>query len=1107
MKLKSFYELFGSGTVTGAAALVQQAVSALPSAIIVLLLVALMGHHAWAQSTRAPATEPNFFYSGGKVHTLKPSTHWAGVQLASGSSPTQVITQFSTRGGIARNQAALRYQRQNTVLLPLNTQPQSVRQNLRAQLKKLRGVRRGVRVFDNGNSPYPIVETDEFLIQFRAGVSWQQAASLLRNYGAVLGTPLGHYAPNGYVAHVTDPNRTATGVANALYGQRQVIFSHPNFIWPMQPRFVPNDPLFSQQWNLHNTGQGGGTIGADIKAEQAWDITRGSSSVVIAVIDTGIDIDHEEFKGRVLTGYDAILKNSDPRPKDNGFGDENHGTEVAGLALAAGNNALGISGVAPNCKLLPIRAITNDTTDEDIADAFTFAVDHGAWVINNSWGPVGASGVPQPLPDVIRTSIDYAVTHGRGGKGCVITWAAGNTSQSSELDGFASYPSVIDVAASTNRDGHSFYSDFGPSIDVCAPSSGGTLNVTSTDRMGAVGDDPGNYTGTLAGTSFAAPQVAGTAALVLSLNPSLTYTQVRDVLEHTADKIDTSGGAYDSSGHSNLYGFGRINAYRALLASNTTTPTITLVAPQPSSTISGIYTVRAKTSNDALVKRVDFARRNQNSIASATRTPALHIPDFATMTDTQTLTATGPIEHANIKVNITHASPSDLVVTLIAPDGTKVVLYNHDSLSAFITDTGLSIDQALSLTGKKIAGAWRLQISDTISGDTGTLDTWSLNFTADWVPIASVTAPVNGEWTALWKTGVGTSTLPSVYEVQATAITAGANAVTESRNVTVASNSYKIAGRVANSSNIGLSNVTLTLKSTSTTSSVTRTVLTNAVGDYAFTNIPSGTYTLTPTRTSTFFSPVTKTVTVSTVDLASVNFTGTVDTAAPKITVTRPAVTPNNRYTSLTTAAGTVSDNVGGSGVAQVTGLLYRYANGTTPAGYWNGTAWTTTYNATTNEKLAIGTTTWSLSLPKLVSGNYWFRATAKDRVGNLARSTVIGFTIVAATTTKSVVGQTASSINLSAASASAKTSLIQLSFTGALDAETAANPAAYQVQINGVQVAVGSAAYSTSHNRVTLALPENSLYPGAVIKLSWHDLIDTQGHPLADNAYALTAH
>jgi hypothetical protein len=187
-----------------------------------------------------------------------------------------------------------------------------------------------------------------------------------------------------------------------------------------------------------------------------------------------------------------------------------------------------------------------------MAEAFLWAMNNGADIINCSFGYDG----PWVLPDIVRVAMDKCASDGRRQKGCVIVWAAGNGNELISNDEWASYDKVLAVAASTDQDTRAYYSDFGQEVDVCAPSSGGQNGITTT----AIG----GYTSNFGGTSSAAPLVAGIAGLILSLNPNLTYLEVYDIICKSAEKIDVQNGKYNADGHSDWYGYGRVNAFRAL---------------------------------------------------------------------------------------------------------------------------------------------------------------------------------------------------------------------------------------------------------------------------------------------------------------------------------------------------------------------------------------------------------------------------------------------------------------------------------------------------------------------------------------------------------------
>jgi len=231
------------------------------------------------------------------------------------------------------------------------------------------------------------------------------------------------------------------------------------------------------------------------------------------------------------------------------------------------------------------------TADE--AKMFKWAADNGADVISCSWGPSCGIGEKDLLPDNVAGAIQYCATEGRAKKGIPICWAAGNGDELVSDDGYASNPDVMAIAASTSPDSdgaesHAPYSDHGPEIWVCAPSSGnrrkGDKDIFTVDRRGNAGynvgtetkgDKDGNYTNDFGGTSSAAPFAAGIAALILSVNPRLTSDQVREIIKNTADQIGDRSTYSIQNGrdqlHSDFFGFGRINAIRAVEAAKRST--------------------------------------------------------------------------------------------------------------------------------------------------------------------------------------------------------------------------------------------------------------------------------------------------------------------------------------------------------------------------------------------------------------------------------------------------------------------------------------------------------------------------------------------------------
>ncbi len=324
---------------------------------------------------------------------------------------------------------------------------------------------------------------------------------------------------------------------------------------------TPNDPTYPSQWAHNNTGQaishGGGLVGtpdADTDTPEAWDLGTGSPNLILAILDTGVDLGHPEFAGRVVPGWDFV--NGDADASD----DHGHGTACAGIALAAGNNGQGIAGVAWGVKLMPVKVMAFDGfgSDTDVANGITFAADNGARILSMSIGGFQSS--------VINVALNYAVNT----KGCAAFAAAGN-GDAPFLDYPAAYSTCISVGAlspcnerkkPTSCDGEAWWgSNYGTGLQFMAPG----VRIHTTDIRGAAGLGSDDYVTNFNGTSSATPHAAGIGALVWSKNPSLTSGQMWQKLILSADNLGPAGWDAET-------GYGRLNAYGAVqLAGGVTT--------------------------------------------------------------------------------------------------------------------------------------------------------------------------------------------------------------------------------------------------------------------------------------------------------------------------------------------------------------------------------------------------------------------------------------------------------------------------------------------------------------------------------------------------------
>ena len=330
---------------------------------------------------------------------------------------------------------------------------------------------------------------------------------------------------------------------------------------------TPNDNNFNRQWSHYNDGTfslSNSTTDADIDTDLAWDITKGDPNLIVAILDSGAKLDHPEFSGRIwmntnenqngtdtdsnnyiddTNGWDFVNDDNDPTD------DHGHGTNVTGIALASGNNSIGYAGVNWNSKIMICKILDNNNSGfySWWAEAIYYAVDNGASVINMSVGGNGSS-------TLLENAINYAYDNN-----VPVVVSTGN--QNSVIEYPAKYTNAFAIGSTNPDDTRSvpFFwsatsgSNFGSELDFVAPGNYiyGLSYSSNT-----------NYNSYWGGTSQAAPHVAGLISLLLSVEPSLSVSEIRTILEESSE--DQVGDSNDTSGWDQYYGHGRINAFHAL---------------------------------------------------------------------------------------------------------------------------------------------------------------------------------------------------------------------------------------------------------------------------------------------------------------------------------------------------------------------------------------------------------------------------------------------------------------------------------------------------------------------------------------------------------------
>lgn len=509
--------------------------------------------------------------------------------------------------------------------------------------------------------------------------------------GSAVSTPLSSGVQslgNGTYDVNLAPGVTVTQAIDYYGKLAHVDFAQPDYI--LNASMVPNDTYASAQWALNA-----------ISATTAWNYTTGSARILVAVVDTGVDGTNTDLAPNVVAGYNFV-NNTTNTMDDNG-----HGTAVAGVIGALGNNATGVAGVDWNVQIMPLKFL--DATGQGYLSnavlAVNYAVQAGARIINNSWGGGGYDAA-------MASAIQNAQAHG-----VIVVAAAGNNASNNdsvpEYPASYTYNNVVSVAATDQNNNLASFSNYGANtVDIAAP---GVSIVTTT---------PKNTYTYYSGTSLATPYVSGALALVWSLHPNWTYTQVIADVMNNVDHPAGLNGKVTS---------GLLDVGKAVAAAAPPPPATTTTPPASGN---GVFSSGS----------VNVAFTGTQTVSSS-----INVNQHVTI---GTLTVT---------VNVQNAIDSNLQVTLVSPSGQQLVLFNRrGGTGANLTNTTFSdaspnaiystaapftgtVRPEYKLTGfnnQDAFGTWKLVVTSTATANSGKILSWSLNVTAATSTAAVKTASV-----------------------------------------------------------------------------------------------------------------------------------------------------------------------------------------------------------------------------------------------------------------------------------------------------------------------------------------------------------------------------
>jgi subtilisin-like proprotein convertase family protein len=534
--------------------------------------------------------------------------------------------------------------------------------------------------------------TREVLVRLKSGVS----SKVIAKATGLRITREPEYAP-GMVIFDAVTSEAALAMMDVLRAMPEVESADVLLATQRAKKWIPNDPLFSEQWHHRNTTQLGGALWVDTGITSIWDTFRGAG-VTIGIIDDGVQHTHPDLQGNYNGAIDYDYNSNDNNPTPENLVEDSHGTACAGVAAAIGGNGIGVSGAAPQATIAGFRLIAAPSTDQNEADAFN-AHNQIIQIKSNSWGQPDGNGYGGP-GILARAALEAAVTSGRDGKGVIQVFSAGNglhLADNSNYDGYANSPFVIAVASVNDSGFQSYYSETGANVLISAPSNSGGKNqgIRTTDLVGTGGYNKasgaaGDYASDFGGTSSACPLVSGIIALMLEANPNLGWRDVKEILIRTARKPHRTDVDWQANGEglsfNHKYGAGMIDATAAVA-----------LAQQ-------WVNLSAMSTTQGVASSLPAAIADNNSIG-VSRPINITTPNFR-------------VEHVTVTVNATHAAVGDLEVTLTSPSGmvSRLSEAHPDG-----TDNLAWTFSSVRHWGEAAAGTWTVKVADRLADDTGTL--------------------------------------------------------------------------------------------------------------------------------------------------------------------------------------------------------------------------------------------------------------------------------------------------------------------------------------------------------------------------------------------------